>query len=157
MNEEENLIEMQIENQDDVDYFDNIISTLDLLVNKKLNEIADKDNFKVILNTFDVYLPQQFFNMSSTRERLNRIFDLPQYEYSKLITLYKMAVLNSDFDKFYKLESEYNEHEIAEKILEFDIEYWNCQTTYKHMYQNLIHTFIQTYSTERVASLLDAI
>lgn len=153
MNREEDLMEIE----DDVEHFDNIISILDLLVNRKLNEIADKDNFKVILNTFDVYLPKQFFNMSSTKERLNRIFDLSHYEYSKLITLYKMAVLNSNFDKFYKLESEYNEHEIAEKILEFDIEYWDCQTTYIHMYQNLIHTFMQTYSTERVSSLLDQI
>ena len=146
--------EIEIEN---IDHYDNVISTLDLLINKKLNEIADKDNFKVIVKTFDVYLPPQFFNMSSTKERLNRIFDLSDHEYSKLINLYKMVVINADFNNLYELEPEYNEHEIAEKIFELDTEYWNSQSTYTELYQNLIETFSQSYSSERVTSLLEQI
>jgi len=155
MYQNEDLTEIEV--QENIDHYDNVISTLDLLINIKLNEISDKDNFKVILKTFDVYLPQQFFNMSSTKERFNRIFDLSDYEYSKLIILYKMAVLNADFNNLYELEPEHNEHEIAEKILEFDMEYWNCQTTYKDLYQNLIQTFSQTYSQERVSFLLEQV
>lgn len=157
MNNEQDLIQTEIENQEeDIEFFDNIISILDLLINKKLNEINERHNFSIILDTFNIlYLPSQFFNMSSTKERLNNIFDLSQYEYNKLVTLYKMAVLHADFDKLYELEPENNEHEIAEKILEFDIEYWNSQSTYKQLYQNLLQTFAQSYSLERVVSLIE--
>ena len=133
------------------------IYILDLLKNRMLDEISKQENFNTLIESFKtLYLPSQIFDLSNTKERINRLNSLSYFEYYKFIKLYEMIVMYGYFDRLYYLEIDDNENLIAEKIIDFDEEYWKSQNSCdsEYAYQNMINSFINVYSANRVGMLL---
>ena len=130
---------------------------LDLLKNRMLDEISKQENFNTLIESFTtLYLPSQLFNFSSTKERINRINSLSYFEYYKFVKLYEMIVIYGNFDRLYYLETDDNENLIAEKIIDFDEEYWLSKNSYESetAYHNMFNSFANVYSANRVLGLL---
>ena len=130
---------------------------LDLLKNRSLDEISTQENLNVLFESMTtLYLPSQLFNFSTTKERINRLHSLSYFEYYKFIKLYEIIVIYRTFDMLYYLESEENENLIAEKIIDFDKEYWLSQDSFNSeiAYQNMINSFINIYTLDRVRAIL---
>jgi hypothetical protein len=130
---------------------------LDLLKNRSLDEISTQENLNVLFESMTtLYLPSQLFNFSTTKERINRLHSLSYFEYYKFIKLYEIIVIYRTFDMLYYLESEENENLIAEKIIDFDKEYWSSQDSFNSeiAYQNMINSFINIYTLDRVRAIL---
>ena len=130
---------------------------LDLLKNRSLDEISTQENLNVLFESMTtLYLPSQLFNFSTTKERINRLHSLSYFEYYKFIKLYEIIVIYRTFDMLYYLEPEENENLIAEKIIDFDKEYWSSQDSFNSeiAYQNMINSFINIYTLDRVRAIL---
>ena len=123
---------------------------LDLLRSHRLDEILD--NFSSLTESFIEYLPDQFFGMSQTMRNIARLRNLSNQELDKLADIFEMAVIFSDFGCFYKLEPEYNEHVIADIILDFDTAFWNNQNN--NVYENMVDEFKNMYGYIRVDNIM---
>ena len=123
---------------------------LDLLRARRIDEILD--NFTMLTESFNDYLPDQFFAMSQTMRNIARLRNLSNQELDKLADIFEMAVIFSDFGCFYKLEPEYNEHVIADIILDFDTAFWNNQNN--NVYENMVDEFKNMYGYIRVDNIM---
>ena len=75
---------------------------LDLLRARRIDEILD--NFTMLTESFNDYLPDQFFAMSQTMRNIARLRNLSNQELDKLSEIFEMAVIFRDFGCFYVLE-----------------------------------------------------
>ena len=135
----------------------NGVYILDLLKNRMLDEISRQENFNILIESFNtLYLPSQIFDLSTKKERINRLNSLSYFEYYKFIKLYEMIVVYGNFDRLYYLDTDENENLIAEKIIDFDEEYWSSKNTYESetAYKNMFNSFANVYSANRVLGLL---
>jgi hypothetical protein len=135
----------------------NRVYILDLLKNRMLDEVLKQENFNILIESFNtLYLPTQIFDLSNTKERINRLNSLSYFEYYKFIKLYEMIVMYGYFDRLYYLETDDNENLIAEKIIDFDEDYWASQNSCdgEYAYGNMINSFTNTYSINKVRELL---
>jgi len=132
------------------------IYILDLLKNRMLEEISKQEIFNALIESFNaLYLPSQIFDLSNTKERINRLNSLSYFEYYKFIKLYEMIVMYRDFDRLYYLDTDENENLIAEKILDFDEDYWASKNSYddEFAYQNMFNSFANIYPINIVHGL----
>ena len=130
------------------------IELLDLLNDRRVNEILDnlnniKDHFS------EQYLPWQLFEMSVTMEKLQNIRNLSNEEYDKLVLLYEASVIHDEFGCFYELESENNDHIVANVIHTFDQNFWNGQGDLRENYLGMVYTFRDAYGENRVDTVME--
>ena len=76
----------------------NDVDFLTLLLNNRRQEILD--NLYFFRESFQEYMPDQFFSMSVTYNKINNLENLSRNEVSKLSDIFELAVLNNEFDKF---------------------------------------------------------
>ena len=126
----------------------NDVDFLTLLLNNRRQEILD--NLYFFRESFQEYMPDQFFSMSVTYNKINNLENLSRNEVSKLSDIFELAVLNNEFDKFYSLDVE-NEYTISDIILEFDIDFWN---DIQNCFEIMVQKFKSLYGINKVDSIL---
>jgi hypothetical protein len=88
-------------------------------------------------------------------EKLEDIRNLCDEDYDKLVLLYESSVIREEFDCFYDLESENNNHEVADVIHTFDQNFWNGQGDLREYYTDMVNTFRDAYGANRVDTVME--
>ena len=122
---------------------------LDLLRARRIDEILD--NFTMLTESFNDYLPDQFFAMSQTMRNIARLRNLSNQELDKLSEIFEMAVIFRDFGCFYVLEPIDQEYVIADIILDFDTAFWDNEN---NAYENMVDQFKNIYGYNRVDNVM---
>ena len=100
---------------------------------------------------FSQYLPEQFFEMSKTMEKIVNIKNLSRDDFNRLAYIYERVVIDENFEYFYQLDTEDNEYKIAEIILDYDIDFWNCNGD---AYDVMINNFKLMYGENKVDDII---
>jgi hypothetical protein len=123
---------------------------LDLIRSYRVNEILN--NFNILVDSFSGYLPDQIFAMSKTIEKILDIQNLSHEDFNKLGDIYESVVIYEDFEYFYELDTEDNEHKIAEIILDYDIAFWENNS---NAYDAMINDFKLIYGENKVEDVIN--
>jgi len=123
---------------------------LDLIRSYRVNEILN--NFNILVDSFSEYLPDQIFAMSKTIEKILDIQNLSHEDFNKLGDIYESVVIYQDFEYFYELDTEDNEHKIAEIILDYDIAFWENNS---NAYDAMINDFKLIYGENKVEDVIN--
>ena len=83
-------------------------------------------------------------------KKISNIQNLSDRDFEKLAIIFEMAVIFCDFGCFYSLENDNygnSEYFIADKILNFDIAFWNDE---QNAYEKMIREFKNIYGDNTI-------